>query len=183
MAEYKVAMLVGSLREGSLNRRLAKAIEKLAPEGYSFDWIEMQHMPFYNGDLEEPARPEAVESFVAAMEQVDAICMLTPEYNRSPSAVLKNAIDWASKPADRNVWRDKVIAIAGTSPGAIGTAVAQQHLRQVLSVLGAHVVPGETYIAFKPDLITEDGTVTDESTRDFLAAFVGRFTGLVEKLA
>lgn len=112
--------------------------------------------------------------FTDAIAAADAVCVVTPEYNRSIPAVLKNAIDWGSKPADRNVWRDKVVAMAGASPGKIGTAVAQQHLRQILSVLGAVVVPGETYISFSPaDLIDDEGNVSDDGVRDFIAAFAG----------
>jgi chromate reductase len=96
--------------------------------------------------------------------------------------VLKNAIDWGARPWGKNSWAGKTAAITGTSPGAIGTAVAQQHLRHMLGVLGALVMGGETYITFKPDLVDENGNVTDESTREFLRAFVGQFVALLERL-
>lgn len=183
MSEYKIAMLVGSSRKNSLNVRLARAVEKCAPESMTFNWVEMDDMPFYNADLEDD-RPEPVRRFVSAIEAADAVCFVTPEYNRSIPAVLKNAIDWGSKPADQNVWGAKPIAMTGTSPGSMGTALAQQHLRQILSILGAHVLPGEVYITFKsPDLIDEEGVVADESVREFIAAFTTRFAKLIERMA
>jgi chromate reductase len=183
LATHEVAMLVGSIRRESINLRLARAIERLAPASLRLDWIRMDDMPFYNADLEAD-RPAPVRSFVAAIEAVDAICIVTPEYNRSIPGLLKNAIDWGSKPADRNVWRNRVIAMTGASPGAIGTAVAQQHLRQTLSILGAIVMPGETYISFKtPDMIDAEGVIADDSVRGFVAAFVERFAKLIDRMA
>jgi chromate reductase len=176
-------MLVGSIRRESINLRLARAIEQLAPANLRFERVRMDDMPFYNADLEAD-RPEPVRRFVAAIEAVDAVCIVTPEYNRSIPGLVKNAIDWGSKPADRNIWRDRVVAMTGASPGAIGTAVAQQHLRQTLSILSAVVLPGEVYISFKtPDMIDAEGHVADDSVRDFLAAFIGRFAKLIDRMA
>jgi chromate reductase len=182
MTTYNVAILVGSSRKGSLNARLARAIEKTAPDSLNFTRVMMDDLPFYNADLEDN-RPDSVNRFTAGIKAADAVCIVTPEYNRSIPGVLKNAIDWGSKPMGSNVWGNKVIAMTGTSPGAIGTAVAQQHLRQILSILGGHVMPGETYISFKsPDLIDEDGNVSDESVRGFIAGFGKRFAKLIERL-
>jgi chromate reductase len=176
-------MLVGSLRRESINLRLARAIERLAPESLRFEWVRIDDLPFYNADL-EPDRPEPVRRFVAAIDAVDAVCIVTPEYNRSLPAVVKNAIDWGSKPPDRNVWRDRVVAMTGASPGAIGTAVAQQHLRQTQAILSAVVLPGETYITFKtPDMIDAEGNIADDSVRGFLAAFAERFAKLIDRMA
>jgi chromate reductase len=176
-------MLVGSLRRESINLRLARAIERLAPESLRFEWVRIDDLPFYNADL-EPDRPEPVRRFVAAIDAVDAVCIVTPEYNRSLPAVVKNAIDWGSKPPDRNVWRDRVVAMTGASPGAIGTAVAQQHLRQTLAILSAVVLPGETYITIKtPDMIDAEGNIADDSVRGFLAAFAERFAKLIDRMA
>ena len=183
MSQFTVAMLVGSTRKNSLNQRLARAIEKLAPDSLRFTRVAMDEMPFYDFDL-EGSRPASVTRFTDAVSAADAVCCVTPEYNRSIPAVLKNAIDWGSKPMDKNVWRGKPIAITGTSPGAIGTALAQQHLRQILAILSADVMSGETYISFKtPEMISEDGTVNDESVRGFLAAFVERFAKQIEHMA
>ena len=177
-----VALLVASTRTGSINLRLARAIARTAPKTLVFRPVPMDQMPFYNYDLEEK-RPDPVNVFVKRIEEADAVCIVTPEYNRSIPAVLKNAIDWGSKPNARNIWRDKVVAMSGASPGGIGTAVGQLHLRQILSVLGAIVLPGETYVSFKtPEMIDADGNVADESTKDFLANFGGRFAKLIERM-
>ena len=97
--------------------------------------------------------------------------------------MLKNAIDWGSRPLDRNVWKGKVAAITGTSPGAIATAVGQQHLRQVPAILGSLVIGGEAYISFKPDLIDEDGGFANERTQAFLKAYMEPFLAVAAKLA
>lgn len=180
MSEYRVAMLVGSTRQGSLNQRLARAIEKLAPESLSFNWVQMDDLPFYNADL-EGNRPAAVKRFVKDIQESDAICMVTPEYNRSIPAVLKNAIDWGSKPPEQNVWNGKAIAMAGASPGAVGTAMAQHHLRQIMPILGSLILPGEVYISFKSsDLIDEEGTVNDDSVKGFIAGLPQRFAQFID---
>lgn len=180
--QFDVAMLVASTRTGSINARLARAIERTAPKTLVFRRVPMDQMPFYNGDLEEN-RPDCIRAFVDSIEESDAVCIVTPEYNRSIPAVLKNAIDWGSKPATRNIWRDKVIAMCGASPGTVGTAVGQQHLRQILAILHAIVLPGEAYISFKtPDMIDADGYVADNSVRGFLELFGSRFAKLVEQV-
>ena len=116
-------------------------------------------------------------------ERLTRAIVVTPEYNRSIPGVLKNAIDWGSKPIGRNIWRDKVIAMSGASPGGVGTAVGQQHLRQILAILHAIVLPGETYISFKtPDMIDADGNIADENVKDFLSNFGARFAKLIERM-
>lgn len=182
MTAFSVAMLVGSARTGSINRKLAKAIERLAPADMQFIDVPMYDMPFYHGDL-EPDRPAPVRDFTRAIAQADAVSIVAPEFNRSIPAVLKNAIDWGSKPTAENVWRDKVVGMTGTTPGAIGTAIGQQHLRQVLSILGSYVLPGEVYISFKtPDMIDDDGVVADKGVEEFLRSYVERFHDYVARL-
>jgi chromate reductase, NAD(P)H dehydrogenase (quinone) len=181
-SQLEVAMLVASTRKGSINERLARAVERTAPATLHFKRVHFDMLPFYNGDL-EGNRPDSVNDFVNRIRQADAVCIVTPEYNRSIPAVLKNAIDWGSKPNDSNVWRDKVIAMTGASNGGIGTAVGQQHLRQILAILGAVVLPGEAYISFKtPDMIDADGSVSDDSVRNFIAGFASRFAKLAEHM-
>ncbi|RJE82085.1 NAD(P)H-dependent oxidoreductase [Paracoccus onubensis] len=176
-------MLVASLRKESINLKLAKAIELYAPQSLRFDYIRMDDMPYYNGDL-EGQRPESVQRFTDSIRAADGVCCVTPEYNRSIPALLKNAIDWGSKPSADNVWHNKVLAMTGASPGGIGTAVAQQHLRQILAILGCIVMPGEAYISFKtPDMIQPDGSIADESVREFITAFGARFTELIERMS
>lgn len=175
-------MLVASNRTGSINRRLAKAIENLAPEGMTFFDVSMYDMPFYNGDL-EGNRPESVNAFTQAVAKADAVSIVTPEFNRSIPGALKNAIDWGSKPLIDNVWKDKVIGMTGASPGAIGTGIGQQHLRQILSILGGFVLPGEVYISFKtPDMIDDEGKVSDKSVEDFIRAYVERLYAFISQM-
>jgi chromate reductase, NAD(P)H dehydrogenase (quinone) len=137
MRKFKVATIVGSNRRESINRRLADALTRLGEsEAFEFEFVRIDDLPMYSYDL-EGARPPAVVRFTNEVAAADAALFVAPEHNRSIPAVLKNAIDWGSKPNDRNVWRGKPVAITGTSPGALGTAVGQQHLRQILGILGS----------------------------------------------
>lgn len=181
MTKFKVAIVVGSNRRESINRKLAKAIAKLADASVAAKFVQIDDLPIYNQDLESPL-PSGVVRFKAQINEADALLIVTPEHNRSIPAVLKNAIDWGARPYGRNSWAGKPAAITGTSPGAIGTAVAQQHLRQVLGNLGALVMGGEAYITFKAGLIDDADTVTDEGTRRFLQSFVDQFTTLLARL-
>jgi chromate reductase, NAD(P)H dehydrogenase (quinone) len=181
MRKFKVAIMVGSNRRESINRKLAQAISRLADGRFVANFVQIDDLPMYNQDLESPL-PAGVSRFKAEIEQADALLFVTPEHNRSLPSVLKNAIDWGARPYGRNSWAGKPAAITGTSPGAIGTAVAQQHLRQILGDLGALVMGGEAYVTFKPGLIDDAGTITDESTRKFLQSFVDQFTTLVARL-
>jgi chromate reductase len=181
MTQYQVAVLVGSLRTDSINRKLATAMTRLAPPSLRFHTVGLGALPMYNGDLEVD-RPESVKQFVEECERADAFLMVMPEFNRSLPAVLKNAIDWGSKPMDKCVWRDRPVAMSGTSPGAIGTAVGQQHLRQIMGILGSAVLGGEAYISFKPDLIDAEGNIAHESTRKFLSDYMERFAVFTSRL-
>src|SRR5262249_55800526 len=181
MPEVNVAVIVGSNRRHSINRKLARALVQLADGKLAARFVEIDDLPMYNQDLES-ALPANVARLKAAIEWADALLVVTPEHNRSLPAVLKNAIDWGTRPYGRNSWAGKAVAIVGTSPGAIGTAIAQQHLRQVLGDLGAVVMGGEAYVAFKPDLIDENDTVTDEGTRGFLQSFIDRLADLAARL-
>jgi chromate reductase len=182
MRELRVAVIVGSNRRESINRRLAKALVRLIEDRFAVDWIRIDDLPIYNQDLEADS-PASVKRFKAAIAAADALLFVTPEHNRSIPAVLKNAIDWGSKPTGQNVWKGKVAAITGTSPGAIGTAVGQQHLRQILAILDVLVMGGEAYISFKPDLIDGDGNIADANTRAFLQAYMEKFANLVSRFA
>jgi chromate reductase len=182
MTQYQVAVLVGSLRTNSINRKLATAMTRLAPPSLCFYAVDLGPLPMYNGDLEVD-RPGSVKQFIAECVRADAFLMVMPEFNRSLPAVLKNAIDWGSKPMDKGVWRDKPVAMSGTSPGAIGTAVGQQHLRQIMGILGSAVLGGEAYISFKPELIDAEGNIADESTRKFLGDYMERFAVFTSRLA
>lgn len=181
MAQYEVALLVGSLRRESINRKLAEAVVRLAPDSLAFYNVDLSELPMYNGDL-EANRPAAVHQFTQQIARADAVFMVMPEFNRSLPAVLKNAIDWGSKPMDKNVWRDKPAAMTGTSPGAIGTAVGQQHLRQILGILGASVMGGEAYVSWKPALVGIDGDIEDDGVRAYLQSYMEKFAAFTSKL-
>lgn len=180
-APARIALIVGSNRRESINRKLAQGIVLLSPPSLQFDDIRIDDLPMYNADL-EAARPAEVNRFTDAVRACQGVFVVMPEHNRSLPAVLKNAIDWGSKPSDRNVWRDKPAAITGTSPGAIGTAVGQQHLRQILGDLGATVLGGEAYVGGRPGLFDAAGQLSDESVKTFLKAYVERFAVLVGRL-
>jgi len=181
MTTYDIAYIVGSNSRESINRKLAGALVKLAPPSLSFREVVIDDLPLYNRDF-EGSRPDRVNAFTAAARSADGLMIVMPEHNRSLPAVLKNSIDWGSKPPEQNVWRDKPTFITGTSPGAIGTAVGQQHLRQILGAVSGIVLGGECYLQFKPDLIDAEGNVTAESTRKFLRGHLDRFADLVSKL-
>jgi chromate reductase len=182
MDKPKAGVIVGSNRKASINRRLALAMTKLVDDRFDWRWIAIDDLPMYNQDL-EGQRPEVVQRFTAQIAAVPALFFVTPEHNRSIPAVLKNAIDWGSKPTDQNVWRGKIAAITGTAMGSIGTAVGQQHLRQILAILGVTVMGGEAYITFKPDPVDNDGNFLDDSKRAFCEAYMLQFARLVERLA
>mgnify|MGYP001549467782 CR=1 FL=1 len=182
MAKHKLGIIVGSNRRESINRKLAQALAKLGSDAFEASFIQIDDLPIYNQDNENPV-PAPVARFKAEIEASDALLFVTPEHSRSIPVVLKNAIDWGARPWGKNSWTGKPAAVTGTSGGAIGTAVAQTHLRGVLnSGVGMHVLGGEAYITFKPDLIDAQGNVSDENVRKFLknfidqfAAFAGRF--------
>ncbi len=182
MAKLKLGVIVGSNRRESINRKLAQAIVRLGAEDFEAKFIQIDDLPMYNQDLELPV-PEKVARFKAAVEASDALLFVTPEHNRSIPAVLKNAIDWGGRPWGKSSWPGKPAAVTGTSGGAISTAVAQQHLRAVLGNQGLHLLGGEAYINFKPDLVDADGTVADESVRKFLKGFVDQFAGFAGRFA
>jgi chromate reductase, NAD(P)H dehydrogenase (quinone) len=180
MAKFKVAVIVGSNRRESVNRKLAQALSELGADKFAFSLVQIDDLPLYNQDLESDL-PKGVARFKSDVTAADGLLFVTPEHNRSIPTVLKNAIDWGARPYGQNSWNGKPAAITGTSPGAIGTAVAQQHLRQILGDLGVLVMGGEAYISFKPGLIEADGAIADESTRKFLTGFVDQFATLVAR--
>lgn len=182
MGKLKLAVIVGSNRSESINRKLAEALVGLVETQVEANFIRIDDLPMYNPDL-EGGRPAAVRRFTEEVAAADALLVVTPEHNRSLPAVLKNAIDWGSKPMESNVWKGKVAAITGTSPGAIGTAVGQQHLRQILGILGSLVVGGEAYISFKPGLIDDQGRLAEDSSRTFLQTYMDRLVDLAARLS
>jgi chromate reductase len=182
MPPYKVGYLVGSLATQSINRKLAKALVRLAPQELQLSEISFRDLPIYSYDYDAEF-PPAARKFKEAIAASDAILFVTPEYNRSIPGGLKNAIDWASRPYGTNAFTRKPAAIIGTSPGAIGTAVAQQHLRSVLAFCNAPLMNSvEAYIQFKPGLITDEGKVSNESTEKFLRNYIAEFHAFIIKV-
>ena len=146
---FKIAVIVGTNRRESINRRLAQALGKLRPDRLDFPFVRIDDLPIYNQD-DEANLPASVVRFKAEIEAADGILFVTPEHSRSIPAVLKNAIDWGARPWGKNSWTGKVAAVTGTSPGAISTALAQQHLRQILGAQGVVLTAGETYLPSSP---------------------------------
>lgn len=175
MTMHKVGYLIGSLARDSINRKLAQALVRLAPPELSMSEIAFKDLPLYSYDYDADYPPVA-RAFKDAIAAVDAVLFVTPEYNRSIPGGLKNAIDWASRPYGTNSFRRKPSAVIGTSPGAIGTAIAQQNLRSVLSFCNSPQMNApEAYIRFTPGLITDEGEVTNKDTAEFLRNFMSEF--------
>jgi chromate reductase len=182
MASYTVGYLVGSLAKASLNRRLAITLTRLAPKELTFREIGIGELPLYSYDYDADYPPVA-RTFKEAIAAVDAVLFVTPEYNRSIPGALKNAIDWASRPYGQNAFTRKPSAVIGTSPGKIGTAVAQQHLRSILSFCNSPQMNApEAYIQFEKGLIDEEGQVTNASTEQFLKDYMDQFLGFIERV-
>ena len=182
MTTFNVGYLVGSLAKGSINRKLARALAKLAPKELSLKEIPWSELPIYSYDY-DANYPAVATAFKEAILASDAVLFVTPEYNRSIPGGLKNAIDWASRPYGKNAFARKPSAVIGASPGKIGTAICQQHMRSVLGFCNAPQFNGmEAYIQFTPGLIGDDDDVTDESTKKFLAKYISEFHGFLERV-
>lgn len=178
---YKLALVVGSLRKDSINKRLARALQKIGKGMFECKMVDISQVPLYNGDLEAsyPAEVQRMKDEIAAC---DAVLFVTPEYNRGIPGVLKNVLDWGSRPMKDNVWSGKPAAMSGTSEGGIGTAVAQAELRGQLGVLGMRLaVQPELYFQYKQGLIADDGSVSDENTRKYLERFLSSFKAWVDE--
>jgi chromate reductase len=182
MSQYRIAVLVGSLRRDSFNRRLANAIVKLAPPEFSFKQAQIGDLPLYTQDDDaDPSAPvRRLKSEIAASQ---GLLFVTPEYNRSIPGVLKNALDHASRPYGENAWAGKPAGVLGVSPGAIGTATAQQHLRLVLAYLDVPTLgQPEAFIQATEGLFDDAGNV-GAGSKPFLQSWMDRFAEWVRKHA
>ena len=180
--DHRVGYIVGSLAKASINRKLAKALIRLAPGNLEFTEIPFGELPLYSYDYDTDF-PEVARTFKAAIKASDAIMFVTPEYNRSIPGALKNAIDWASRPYGKNAFTRKPSAVIGTSPGKIGTAVGQQHLRSILAFCNSPLMNSiEAYIQFEPGLITENGEVTSTETEEFLRKYMEEFHAFIQRV-
>ena len=183
MTTYKVGYLIGSLAKGSINRLLARALTNLAADAkLELEEIPIHELPLYSYDYDADF-PAVARAFKQSIAEVDAVLFVTPEYNRSIPGGLKNAIDWASRPWGKNSFARKPSGVIGTSPGAIGTALAQQSLRGVLCYCNSPLMNQvEAYIQFKPGLITAEGEVTDKSAEKFLRNYMAELHGFIVRV-
>ena len=181
MDSLRIGVFVGSLRKDSYNRRLALAVERLVPGTAAFEHIRIDDLPPYNQDLDGDF-PPAWRRLKQAVAACDGLLFVTPEYNRSVPGVLKNSIDIASRPYGASAFAGKPAAVCGTSIGAIGTAVAQQHLRTMLAYLDVPTLgQPEVFLHFTDGLIGPDGSVNNSGTEEFLQGFAARFVDWVKR--
>lgn len=178
---HSIAVFVGSLRRESFNKKLALAMGGLGRDMFRFSMVDLDDVPMFNQDFEDDV-PEPVRRIRHAVADADGVLLVTPEYNRSIPPVLQNALDWCSRPYGKGVWAGKPAALAGASPGAVGTAAAQAHLRSVMVMLGMCVMgQPEVCVQWTPDYLTEKGEVRDGKNRAFLAQFLAMFAAWVER--
>jgi chromate reductase, NAD(P)H dehydrogenase (quinone) len=181
MNSYKIAVVVGSIRKESINRKLALALAGLAPTGFTFEHVRIDDLPLYNQD-NDGAPPEEVKRLKSHIAGSQGVLFVSPEYNRSLPGVLKNAIDHASRPYGQSAWNGKPAAVIGASGGAIGTALAQQHLRNVLAYLNMPTLgQPEAFVQFKEGLVDAQGKITNDDTRKFLQGFMDKYVDWVKR--
>ena len=179
MAQKKIAVFVGSLRKESFNRKMAKALIKVSPASLKLEIVEIGGLPLYNQDFDD-SPPSAYTQFRESLREFDAVLFVTPEYNRSIPAVLKNAIDVGSRPYGQSVWNGKPGAVVSVSVGAIGGFGANHHLRQSLVFLNVPTMPQpEAYIGNADKLFDEKGNLTNDSTREFITKFMQAFAAWI----
>lgn len=182
MTEWKVGYIIGSIAKDSINRKLAGALVRLAPQNLVMSEIPIANLPLYSYDYDSDFPPVA-RAFKEAIANVQAVLFVTPEYNRSIPGALKNAIDWASRPYGQNSFTRKPSAMIGASPGKIGTAVGQQHLRSILGFCNSPLMNSmEAYIQYEKGLIDEQGQVTNPDTAKFLTKFMEEFHQFIARV-
>lgn len=179
MAKRNIFVLVGGISKNSLNQQLFEFVKEYAGGEMAFDQADIAALPYFSQDIENDP-PAVVKDFQARAAKSDAVLVITPEYNRSFPGVLKNAIDWGSRPPGTNVWAGKPAAIMGATPGAMGTFGAQNELRQVLSFLGLAVMPAPQFYFTSTGNVV-DGKLTEKSA-EFLKKFLNAFEAWIDKL-
>jgi chromate reductase len=176
----KVAVIVGSLRKESFNRKMARALVELAPESLHLEIVEIGELPLYNED-DDGNPPAAFTAFRQRVESADAVLFVTPEYNRSVPGVLKNALDAGSRPYGQSVWDGKPGAVVSVSPGSLGGFGANHHLRQSLVFLNVPTMQQpEAYIGGAADLFDAEGNLTNDRTRRFMRKFMAAFVAWID---
>jgi len=182
-ATRNVAVIVGSLRKESFNRKMAKAVVAIAQPPLKLEIVEIGHLPFYNADYESDP-PQVVRDFKQKIESFDAVLFVTPEYNRSMPGVLKNAIDVGSRPYGKSSWSRKPAGVISVSPGAIGGFGANHHLRQSLVFVDMPALQQpEAYIGNAASLFDEKGALVNDSTREFMQKYLQAFAQWIERNA
>jgi len=180
MRNYIVAVVVGSLRKDSFNRALATAMARLAPADFSFKEVSIASLPLYNQDA-DGHEDAATLAFRQEIADADAVLFVTPEYNHSMPGVLKNALDQGSRPYGKSVWNGKPAAVAGITIGVMGTALAQQHLRNVLSFLNMPTLcQPEIFLQYKEGLFDADGNI-GQASRAYLQRFIDTYVAWVKR--
>jgi len=178
---FKIAVIVGSLRKDSFNKRLMHALDKLNHPTLEFNILDLNEVPLFNQDNENNL-PLAVENLKKEVSNANGVLFVTPEYNRSIPGVLKNVIDWGTRPYGKNSWANKPGAIIGISPGNVGTAVAQAHLRSILVGLDVIILgQPEVYLVFKNESFDENNNITNEDTKKFLQGFLDKYSNWIEQ--
>jgi chromate reductase, NAD(P)H dehydrogenase (quinone) len=177
-----IAVVVGSASASSINRRLANALERLGADRFAFVRVQIDDLPIFNVDISKDP-PASVVRMKGEIASADGVIIVTPEHNRSVPAVLKNAIDWGSRPAGQSCWIGKPAGILGASTGQTGTAAAQQHLRNILSPQQMIIMgQPELYLHWKEGMIDSEGLVVDEAVKKRMEAFLERFAVWVERV-
>lgn len=180
MSQFKIAVLVGSLRKDSSNRKIAESLIRLAPDDLAFYFVDLHDLPLYNQD-DESAPSAGVSAFRQSLKTANGFLFVTPEYNRSIPGVLKNALDIGSRPYGQSVWSGKPAGMVGVSSGVLGSSMAQQHLRNILSFLDVPTLSQpEVYLQYKEGLIDEHGNI-NEASRGFLQSWMDKFSAWVKK--
>ena len=182
MADLSILGFAGSLRLGSYNRALLRAAAELAPDGMTIEIFDLAEVPLYNGDVEAEGDPEGVVRFKQAIAAADGLLMATPEYNHGVPGVMKNAVDWASRPPGSAVLGGKPVGIIGASPGITGSARGQSQLRQAFEFTNSYCMPQPELLVFKAhEKFDADGNLTDEATARFLARYLAAFAAWVRR--
>lgn len=180
MSTYQIAVVVGSLRRDSINHKLANALVRMAPREFTFKFVQINDLPLYDQD-DDGNQAEAVKRLKAEISASQGVIFVTPEYNRSMPGVLKNAIDHASRPYGQSAWAGKPAGVLGASIGAIGTALAQQHLRNVLAYLDMPTLgQPEVFIQVKEGFFDASGNISNEGTAQFVKSWMDRYVGWVK---
>ncbi len=180
MSKKNIAVIVGSLRKASFNRKIANNLIELAPEGLDLEIVEIGDMPHYNEDLDTDSPPESWTAFRERMSKADGVIFVTPEYNRTVPGALKNAIDVGSRPYGKSIWKGMPAAVASSTQGTTGAFGANHVVRQSMVFLGMPVLQFEVYISSVQKLFGEDGELV-ESTQSFLKDFLNAFAEWVDR--